>query len=403
MGIQGAVGEYKGGSQVLQQGRLKLAFDEEIYRLDIDKSLLLMLLNMKVGKESVGRDKFYWQTKERKSDFVTSTAIAGAWASASASSGTITVGSTDKYLFAEGDTIKIPTISQTVNIVLTAVNQTTGVLTGQTVNDDNIDLSGVGSNYPDIFRVANAFEIGSGKGTIISQQPTEEYNFIQIVQTPIGITTSAMHYDYRGKNELDEQRFEAGVDHAYKLEKTLFFGQRGMDTTGLMNSTYPQYYAGGLRQYISTNVTDASGALTQSEFAAWVKTATRYSKNPVIFAGELIFEALTTWSEQKLEVQRTEDTLGMAVTNYLTPYGDRVKVIPHRELLAGDWQGVAFSVDMADIKYVALEGLDTHLEVDIQQPDLKQKIDEFRTWMSLKITNEKRHAYLYGVTSISTS
>jgi hypothetical protein len=356
-----------------------------------------------MGKKSVGRMQFYWQTKERKADFVTATASAGNWSSGAADDGTLTVGSSDKYLFAEGDIIKIPSVSQTINIVLTAVNQTTGVLTGQTVDDSTIDLSTVGSNTPNILRIGNAFEIGSGKGTIISQQPTEIFNYIQILQTPIGITTSAQHFDYRGRDEYDEQRFEAGVDHAFKLEKSLFFGSRGADTTGLMDGNYPQYYFGGLRHYISTNVTDASGALTQSEFGTWVKSFTQYAKDPVIFAGELIFEALTTWSEAKLEVQRTEDTLGMAVTHYLTPYGDRVKVIPHRELLTGDLQGVAFGVDLSDIKMVNLEGLDTHLEVDIQQPDLKQKIDEFRTWASLQINNEKKHGYLYGVTSISTS
>jgi len=402
MGNQGAVGEYMGGSQVLPQGRLRLAFDEEIYRLNIDKALLLMLLS-KTGKESTGRDKFYWQTKSRKADFVSSTAVGGAWAAAAAAAGTLTVGASDKYLFAEGDVIKLPAISQTQNIIITAVNQTTGVITGQTVDDANIDLSAVGSSYPTIFRVANAFEIGSGKGTIISQQPTEVYNYIQIVQTPIGVTTSAQHYDYRGVSELDELRFECGVDHAFKLEKTLFFGQRAVDTTGLMNSTYPQYYTGGLRDFVSTNVTNANGALTQAEFAGWVKDFTQYAKNPVIFAGELIYEALTTWSESYLQVERTEETLGMAVTNYLTPYGDRVKVIPHRELLRSSWAGIAFGVDLDAIKYVYLNGLDTHMEIDIQQPDLKQKIDEYRTWLGVKIIDERRHGYLYGVTSISTS
>lgn len=401
-GIQGSVSEYKSGSQILQQGRLRLAFDEEIYNLNIEKALLLMLLS-KMGKESEGRMKFWWQTKERKSDSVSSTAVGGAWAAGAAAAGTLTVGANDKYLFAEGDVIMLPAISTAINIVVTAVNQGTGVITAQTVAGGNIDLSGVGSSYPTIFLISNAFEIGSGKGTIKSQQPIELYNYIQIIQTPIGITTTAQHLDYRGRDELDEQRFESGVDHAFKLEKNLFFGERYMQTTGLMNSVYPQYFAGGLIDYISTNVTNAAGALTQSEFGAWVKTFTQYAKNPIIFAGDLVYEALTTWSEQKLEVQRTEDTLGMAVTHYLTPYGDRVKVVPHRELLTGSWAGVAFGVDLNDVKMVHLEGLDTHLEVDIQQPDLKQKIDEYRTWQSLKVINEKKHGYLCGVTSISTS
>lgn len=399
-GIQGAIGEYKDGSSVLGQGRLRLAFDEEIYKLNIDKAMLLGLLS-KMGKDTVGRDKFYWQNKERKADSVTPTAVGGNWASGADDDGTITVGASDKYLFAEGDVIRIPEVDDTINLYVSAVNQSTGVITAETVGGGNINLSGWSTEV--VFRVANSFEIGSGKGTIISQQPSEVYNLIQIVQTPVGITTSARHYDYRGKSEWDEQTFEAGVDHAFKLEKLLFLGERKENSTGLMDGVYPQHLAGGLRYYISTNVTDAGGALTQAEFGTFVKNFTKYAKMPVVFAGELIYEGLTTWTEQKLEVMRSEDTLGMAVSNYLTPYGDRVKIMPHRELLTGVYQGIAFGVDMSNIKYISLKGLDTHLETEIQQPDLKQRIDEFRTWISLKMINEKQHGLLYGATSISTS
>ncbi len=400
---QGSVSEYMSGSQVLSSGRTRIDMDDRIHRLNIEKTPLMLLLS-KVGKDPAIKMKFEWETKERKADWITATAVTGAWSAAAGASGTITVSAANSLLFAEGDVIQIPTISQTVDIYIDSVNTTTGVLTGYTVTS-TIDLSTVASSTPNILRIGNAFEVGSGMGTIVTQQPTDAYNYIQIFQTPIGLTTTAQNIAYRTGDEWNEQMYEAGVDHAFKLEKSFFFGQRYQQTTGRMNSLYSQYFTGGIRGFMSTNVTDASGALTQAEFAGWLSDFTKYAQDPVVFAGETVFEGLWQWGNSKLQISSSEDTLGLAYTAYKTPYGKVVKIIPHRELLVEDYAGVAFGVDMADIKYRFLKGkrsLDTHIEVGIQQPDHKRRIDEYRTWAGLMLGNEKRHGYLYGVTSITT-
>lgn len=399
VGIQGAVAPYMSNSQILPSGRLKVQFDEEIYKLNIDKSILLFLCN-KMGRKGVKQMKFEWMTKERKADWVQITAIGGSWGSGAATSGTISVSASNAWLFSAGDIIQIPSLSM-LTIYVLSVNQTTGVITAQTVKGETLDLSSPGSPLPKIFLIANSFEDGSGMGTIKSQQPDEVYNYIQIFQTPVGVTTTSEHLDYRGGKELEEQKKEAAIDHAFKIEKQFFFGEKKRWQQGLMNAVYEQYSTGGLYEAISTNVVDASGALTRTEFGDIVKDVTKYAKNVVCFAGEMIFEALTTWSENKLQVQRNETVLGMAVGKYLTPYGDMVTVIPHRELLKEDHAGKAFFVDLDDIEYRFLEGLDTHMEVDIQAPDVKQKISEYRTWCGLWLGNEKRHGLLKGVTSIT--
>ena len=131
--------------------------------------------------------------------------------------------------------------------------------------------------------------------------------------------------------------------------------------------------------------------------------STQYAKNPLVFAGELVYKGLTQWAETKLELVRNESTLGMAVTKYMTAFGDTVMVTPHRELFARGtaYNGQAYCVDVSDLQYRFLQGLDTHLEQDIQLPGLKQKTNEFRTWFTLKVGNEKKHGRLYGATSIS--
>ena len=402
-GLQGPVGEYTGGSQILDIGRLRVQIDEDIDYLNVDKSLLLMLLG-KVGKESVGRMEHEWQIQERKKDFVATTAVGGDWFAGADTTGTLTVATADAWLFSEGDIILIPSKSDQVSLYVNSVVQATGVITAQVVDtaSDTIDLSTGGPVF-NLFLISNSFESGTGVGTIKSEQPTRDSNFVQIVQTPMGITTTAKNLNYRGINEFDKQKFELMIDHAFKMEKNLFFGRRKKLDTGLMGAGYEQWFMGGVRDFLTTHVVDASGALTRAEFDDWVVDCTQYGKGTVIFTGELVFEALTAWSENRLEVVRTESTHGMSVTKYQTAYGDIVPLTPHRELFTGDLGGVGFCLDIADLKYRFLQGLDTHVEVDVHTPGDKQKIDEIRTWMSLKVGNEKRHGYLYGVTSIDAS
>ncbi|KKK71491.1 hypothetical protein LCGC14_2913370, partial [marine sediment metagenome] len=266
---------------------------------------------------------------------------------------------------------------------------------------NNISLTGGGGDVS--FIIGNSFESGTGRGTIKSEQPSEVQNFVQIMQHPIGVTTTAKHLGYTSDPEMDKQRFETGVDHAFAIEKTLFWGQRAQKNVGLFLGKFEQWWTGGVHDFISTNAVDAGGALTQSEFSSFLIQSTKYAKAPVVFASERLYEGLTQWAETKLELVRNETTLGMAVAKYMTPYGDIIKVMPHRELLIDALNKYGFCLDISELEYRFLAGLDTHVERDIQTPGDKQHIDEFRTWFGLKIGNEKRHGELFNITSISNA
>jgi len=407
MAGQGVVGYYKDGSQVIPTDRIDLHIDDVIDYLNVDKSMLLHLMS-KIGKETVTEMEHKWWTQERKKDTVAATAAGGNWAAGAADDGTITVAAADAHLFSEGDIFQIPAKSRTVMCYVDSVVLATGVITAKTVDQttpDTLDLSG---GFTDnLFLVSNSFESGGNRGTIKWESPTQLSNYVQIVQTPMGITTTAKHIKYRGVDEWTKLQFELGVDHAFKMEKNLFYGQKHYIDTGYQDGVYEQWFMGGLSDDaigIQTNVEDLSaGALTRTAFNSWVIASTQYAKSPIIFSGELIYEALTAWAETKLELVRSEKTYGMAVTNWQTPYGTNVVLIPHRELLTGsDHTGEAFCLDMSDLKYRSLQGLDTHIVRNIETPGDKQTIDEIRTWMSMKIGNEKRHGWMYDVGSITT-
>jgi len=406
-GAQGVVGKHISGTQFINDDRLHLSVDEEIARLNIDKTKLLHLMNRMKRKVGITQMKHHWWTKERKSDFVALKATdpsGGAWGSGADSSGTLEIlNTTDAHLFAEGDVFILPSFDLTQQFWVSSV--TGKVITAQTVDGADVDFSaGTDPNNGDnILRVSTSFEEGGDKGTIKSESPDQWYNMVQIFQNPVGVTTTAQHIAYRGESEWDQHLFDTGVDHAFDIEKALFLGQRAENNTGFQDARHAQHFMGGAQQYISSNlVADGDGNLTQTEFTDWMIDATEYADEPMVFCGSIIFEGLTKWSETNLEVQRTEDTLGMAVSKFVTPYGDTILLVPHRELLRSDLAGVAFSLDMADIEYLYLEGLDTHMTGEIQDNGAKQRIEEYRTWASFKMGNEKKHGLYTGVTAIST-
>ena len=385
----------------LASGRLRVQFDKDIYSLNIDKTKLLLLLE-KAKKEKTGGMEFKWMSKERKSDWGTLSSFGGAWAAGAASTGTITVPAGEAWMYSEGDIIRdADSNDPDTNLYIDSVNQSTGVLTCRTFDGSNVDFTAGHTGTNKLFQISNSFELGTGMGTIKSHQPTSQSNYIQIIQTPYGVVETMQHLEMEvGDKEFTRLEQEKQLEHLFDIEKTFFYGQKHKATTGYMNGTYEQYFTGGIAEAVSSNLVASVGNLSEDAFAAWVVDITRYAENPVIFAGEIIFEALTRWSKNKLQVQRSEKTLGMAVSSYLTPYGDLVNVIPHRELLTNEFQGDAFAIDLKDIKYKYLDGEDTHLEVGIQATDLKQVINEYRTWFGTWIGNEKRHGMMTGVTGI---
>ncbi len=391
--------------------RLKVDISSEIDKLNFEVSKLMLLLDA-CGKEEATQHEFHWLTKERIDEFINIQAIGGAWGAGAASTGTINIPNAERFKVCVADVIApIGTatnpISETnlyVNDVGAADSGGAGftTVTARTVNGENLDLSA--ATVPSVKGLhwrGNSFELGSGMGTIRSSQPEQKTNYIQVIQTPYGhlIDSEKVEYD-AGKPEPVETEEEAKMLHQYTKELTAFFGQKHKQVLGYQNSKYEQYFTGGLMEAIETNVTTES-ELTQAEFGDWVNESIRYAKRPVIFAGERIFEGLSWWLGQTLQTQQDESTLGIAVSTYKNEYGQLVKIIPHREVLRERFAGYAFAVDLDDMKYKYLKGLDTTLYTEIQQPDLKLKINEFRTWLGFWIGNEKRHGVLKDVETIA--
>jgi hypothetical protein len=389
----------------LQAGRAREEIAKEIDKLDFDKTPLLRIL-MEAGKEKSGQMTYNWLTKERRPDWGGIVSYGGAWAAGAATSGTITVTAGEGWLYAEGDIIQIPDNAQ-VNLYIDSVAG--DVITGRTYdNTTTVNLSAGPTGANRILGISDTFGLASNRGTMKQRQPDTNLNYIQIIQHPYGIaeTTNFIEYD-AGGNELMEQEEDAFLAHEFSKEKLFFFGQKHVANPGYMTSggNLAQYFTGGLYEAAQSNTVPGAviseADLTYQEFSDWCAIWTKYAKKPVVFAGELIYGALPFWLRENLQTEQSEDTLGIAVTNFRTIYGQIIKVIAHRDLLVNHYGGYAFGVDLDDIKYRFLQGEDTHVEKDIQLPGDKQFINEFRTWFGVYIGNAKRHGLISDVATIS--
>jgi hypothetical protein len=261
-----------------------------------------------------------------------------------------------------------------------------------------VAASGVATST-DVIKIGNAAAEGATLGTIKMTQQVANYNYCQIQRDPLGFTNTLINSDLYGGNEPQYEAKKKMIEHRRQIENTLFFGQRDLDTSG----GTPVAYAGGLVDYISSNITTVGGNLTESGFAAFLRTGFRYgSRNKVLFASPLIVSALSSFAQSKLAPPSSDvTTYGVALQEYRGANGTSVKIVEKRDWLdfstasnqVGSW-GVL--VDMDDVQMRPMRK--TVLLPDRQAPDEDSIKQEYLTEYSLQVGLEQNHAILRGVT-----
>lgn len=227
---------------------------------------------------------------------------------------------------------------------------------------------------------------------------TKKTNYTQIFRTPFGISRTANKSATNGKNDLAHQRMMQLIEHQKEIERAFWFGEPKEDLTG----TTPRRATGGVDYFISTNATDASGALTEAEFDGFLKTGFRYgSKTKWLFAAPIIVAAINFWAKSKLQVKVDEKTYGISVMKYLTPFGTVNIVNMNLFTEVTLYSGYAYLIDMDCLAYRYIADSDTKLKTNIQDNSADGEEDEYLTECGLEFSQEKKCALLYGVTSYS--
>lgn len=251
--------------------------------------------------------------------------------------------------------------------------------------------------------IGNAAAEGATLGTIKQTQQVSTSNYTQIQRDPLGFTETELAVDLYGAAEPGWEKGKKFVEHMRAIEYTAFFGQRDLNTGG----STPIGYAGGLVDYLSTNMANVGGSLSRSAFETYLQTAFRYGSNTkIMFAAPIFGRAVSQWASANVQIQNqgTSKTYGIEVTRYVSYLGYTLDVYVKR-----DWTdfstsntetgSYAFIVDPAMVEFNPLR--DTRYLDNRQANDEDSKKAEYLTEWTMRVKQERCHMIIKGVTGIS--
>jgi len=292
----------------------------------------------------------------------------------------------DILRMSNGENVKVSSISTNTLTIVRSI----GAVAASTITD-----------LTDVIKIGNASAEGATLGTIKSTKQVGQYNYCQIQRDPFGFTNTLIESDLYGGKEPEYEAKKKMMEHKRQIENTLFFGQRDLDTSG----STPVGYAGGIVDFVSSNITASAGTLSQSAFETFMRGAFRYgSRNKVLFASPLLVSALSSFPLGQLAPNDTGSGVkdyGVSLSTYRAASGATVQISEKRDWYdfsttsnqVGGW-GVL--VDMDDVEMRPLRS--TKLLPGRQANDEDSTKQEYLTEYSFQLGNEQNHAILKGVT-----
>ncbi len=290
-----------------------------------------------------------------------------------------------------GDVFRFSSLGFGGLITATAANSITATIIG---------TSGLSAQSgSEMFLVSNANAELATMRELKFTQLNVPFNYDQIIRTPFGVSTTEIGTKHYGGPERDRLAKHFGIDHARALEQTFFFGIRSINSVTRT--------AGGLQQFVTTNVTNDSGGTTIAEWETFLKTGFRYgSRRKTAFCSPSAIQAIEGYARSNIRVTDADKTggsvYGIKMATYVSGQGV-VDLIAHV-----DWQdsavygGYLFLVDMDAVKERPLQMVgSTRLLRDRQAPDYDGVKDEYRSETGLEVVTERVHALMTGMTGAS--
>lgn len=285
----------------------------------------------------------------------------------------------DATIFRAKDVIKVPKTGEIMFV--TASNEATNTISvirayaGEPAQDIPADTW--------IVRIGNAMEQNSRAPDERIVQPVKFTNYCQIFRTPFSQSdTSEAEALKTSESERVRLRRLKALEHRMDIERALIWGRRKED---LVNR---RYLTGGLDQFITTNVYDCQGELTEDKFEDMC--ATVFSLGPgrrIFLASHYVLAQINKWARDKIETRSGEETYGIRLRMYRSFHGD-VYLVPSRTF-QHDYAGMAFFLNMDQIEYRVLR--DTRLWTNTQENDRDGWRDEYITEAGLHVRLEKTH------------
>lgn len=364
--------------------------ESKLAYLDPDAAPFTLILQ-KGRKGTVSNPKFEWIEKDLPARWSQLNMGAGATAAA-----TDLVVDYSRY-FSVGDIVNVIRTGEKFRV--SAVTTATETLTV---------IRGVGStaaaallDNDDLQIIGNAYAEGAGLGAEKSNVEAYKFNYTQIFRTPFGVTgTQDQSENYTGKDR-PRLRAEKAIEHKIDLERSALFGERAIDTGNVNN---PRRYTGGAFFFLTSNIRDAGGTLTEPEVENWLADVFQHTAggdSRVLMASPIIISVLDQLAAGRLQTVPADKTYGIAVKQWLTGHGT-FNVVKHRLLENGlggsGYGGYGLLLDPGQWNYKTLGNRSTKLRVDVGVDGDDGWTDEYLTECGWQVGLPQTQGILKNVT-----
>jgi len=330
---------------ILQNERV-IDMDPVIALLDPDTSQFMTML-MRVARTGANSTKSEWLEDEffpRLSSVLSGGASNGA---------TITVASGEGAYFRVGDIVRNAKTGVAVRILLVA-----GDVLTPTSALGRVSFA-AHSASDQLLIVGNASAQGQGLGAEKILKRVAQFNYQMIQRNPYGFTRSLMASTLYGGPEPMKERKKKAVEHKRAIEYNLFWGVRALDTSG----TEPTGHAGGLFEFITSNVQAAGGTLTKTFMDTAMRAFLQHGEqNQVLFVSPVFAQAISgflrdVWAPVEAGKARL---WGAQVDGFISgAYGYQVPVVVKRDwndfsTASSQYGGWGFCVNMDAVELATL-------------------------------------------------
>lgn len=371
---------------ILQNERV-IDMDPVIAMLDPDTSQFTTML-MKVARQPAESTKQEWLEDElfpRLSSIVSGGATNGA---------TFVVAAGEGAYFRVGDIVRNARTGVAVRITvvstdtLTPTNALGRVAFAAHAASDQLLITG------------NAAAQGATLGTRKITKRVAQFNYTMIQRNPYGFTRSLMASKLYGGPEPMKERKKKGVEHKRALEYTSFWGTRALDTSG----SEPIGQAGGLFEFVVTNIKNAAGSLTKVLLDTYMRDFLQHGdQNGVLFVSPVVAAAISGFLRDAWAPTVVDTRLwGAKVDGFISgAYGFKVPIFVKRDwndfsTASGQYGGWAFYVNMDNVSLRTLRN--TELLRDRQANDADSYDEEYLTESCPVVKQERTHGVITGVT-----
>lgn len=344
----------------------------------------LVLLSKRASKRSVFNSEFEWDEKDNAT---VKAAVEGAQTAADTA---IEVEAGQGNAFFPSDLVLNTRTNELFRVTSVATDTLTvvrgvGSVAAAAMNDADTLLV-----------VGTAYAEGAALGTERSHPEANKRNYSEIFRWPFGETgteEASKNYHNIGRASL---RKDAAKEHMLQIERAFIHGQKNKDAA---DTGKPIRYTGGFRYWVTTNVTDAGGTLTEPELETFLESLSAITGAGdawTLMAAPKVVSILDQLAAGRLQLTPRDDTFGIAVQQYQTAHGT-LHIVKHR-LLADGFGDYALAVNTKNLGYAALRTRDTKLRVDVGTPGDDGWTDDYLTECGFQVQVERSHGILKNAT-----